>query len=166
MENKEHLDTLPVKKKRKWPRRLLRGALVCLAVLGVLSLVTARAMLATAQKQADYVQQTYELEMLGQQWLSQVETVCSEASSEEELLAELPEETRVDGDLLRYVAQNSDERQLSIAVQLEDRQIRVVEWRQVRQWQETENIGQLCRIRYRNHRSFVRKKQHHRNRCR
>ena len=116
---------------------------VCLAVLGVLSLVTARAMLATAQKQADYVQQTYELEMLGQQWLSQVETVCSEASSEEELLAELPEETRVDGDLLRYVAQNSDERQLSIAVQLEDRQIRVVEWRQVRQWQETENIGQL-----------------------
>ena len=33
MENKEHLDTLPVKKKRKWPRRLLRGALVCLAVL-------------------------------------------------------------------------------------------------------------------------------------
>ena len=58
-------------------------------------------------------------------------------------MAELPEGTRVDGDLLRYVAQNSDERQLSIAVQLEDRQIRVVEWRQVRQWQETENIGQL-----------------------
>ncbi|MCI7733505.1 MAG: PBP1A family penicillin-binding protein [Dysosmobacter sp.] len=33
MENKEHLDTLPVEKKRTWPRRLLRGALVCLAVL-------------------------------------------------------------------------------------------------------------------------------------
>ena len=126
-----------------WLSLIVMAVVVCLAVLGVLSLVTARAMLATAQKQADYVQQTYELEMLGQQWLSQVETVCSEASSEEELLAELPEGTRVDGDLLRYVAQNSDERQLSIAVQLEDRQIRVVEWRQVRQWQETENIGQL-----------------------
>lgn len=126
-----------------WLSLIVMVVVVCLAVLGVLSLVTARAMLATAQKQADYVQQTYELEMLGQQWLSQVETVCSEASSEEELLAELPEGTRVDGDLLRYVAQNSDERQLGIAVQLEDRQIRVVEWRQVRQWQETENIGQL-----------------------
>ena len=126
-----------------WLSLIVMVVVVCLAVLGVLSLVTARAMLATAQKQADYVQQTYELEMLGQQWLSQVETVCSEASSEEELLSELPEGTRVDGDLLRYVAQNSDERQLSIAVQLEDRQIRVVEWRQVRQWQETENIGQL-----------------------
>lgn len=126
-----------------WLSLIVMVVVVCLAVLGVLSLVTARAMLATAQKQADYVQQTYELEMLGQQWLSQVETVCSEASSEEELLAELPEGTRVDGDLLRYVAQNSGERQLSIAVQLEDRQIRVVEWRQVRQWQETENIGQL-----------------------
>ena len=126
-----------------WLSLIVMVVVVCLAVLGVLSLVTARAMLATAQKQADYVQQTYELEMLGQQWLSQVETVCSEASSEKELLAELPEGTRVDGDLLRYVAQNSDERQLSIAVQLEDRQIRVVEWRQVRQWQETENIGQL-----------------------
>lgn len=126
-----------------WLSLIVMVVVVCLAVLGVLSLVTARAMLATAQKQADYVQQTYELEMLGQQWLSQVETVCSEAFSEEELLAELPEGTRVDGDLLRYVAQNSDERQLSIAVQLEDRQIRVVEWRQVRQWQETENIGQL-----------------------
>ena len=126
-----------------WLSLIVMVVVVCLAVLAVLSLVTARAMLATAQKQADYVQQTYELEMLGQQWLSQVETVCSEASSEEELLAELPEGTRVDGDLLRYVAQNSDERQLSIAVQLEDRQIRVVEWRQVRQWQETENIGQL-----------------------
>lgn len=126
-----------------WLSLIVMVVVGCLAVLGVLSLVTARAMLATAQKQADYVQQTYELEMLGQQWLSQVETVCSEASSEEELLAELPEGTRVDGDLLRYVAQNSDERQLSIAVQLEDRQIRVVEWRQVRQWQETENIGQL-----------------------
>lgn len=126
-----------------WLSLIVMVVVVCLAVLGVLSLVTARAMLATAQKQADYVQQTYELEMLGQQWLSQVETVCSEASSEEELLAELPEGTRVDGDLLRYVAQNSDERQLSIVVQLEDRQIRVVEWRQVRQWQETENIGQL-----------------------
>ena len=126
-----------------WLSLIVMVVVVCLAVLGVLSLVTARAMLATAQKQADYVQQTYELEMLGQQWLSQVETVCSEASSEEELWAELPEGTRVDGDLLRYVAQNSDERQLSIVVQLEDRQIRVVEWRQVRQWQETENIGQL-----------------------
>ena len=126
-----------------WLSLIVMVVVVCLAVLGVLSLVTARAMLATAQKQADYVQHTYELEMLGQQWLSQVETVCSEASSEEELLAELPEGIRVDGDLLRYVAQNSDERQLSIAVQLEDRQIRVVEWRQVRQWQETENIGQL-----------------------
>lgn len=126
-----------------WLSLIVMVVVVCLAVLGVLSLVTARAMLATAQKQADYVQQTYELEMLGQQWLSQVETVCSEASSEEELLAELPEGTQVDGDLLRYVAQNSDERQLSIVVQLEDRQIRVVEWRQVRQWQETENIGQL-----------------------
>lgn len=126
-----------------WLSLIVMVVVVCLAVLGVLSLVTARAMLATAQKQADYVQQTYELEMLGQQWLSQVETVCSEASSEEELSAELPEGTRVDGDLLRYVAQNSDERQLSIAVQLEDRQIRIVEWRQVRQWQETENIGQL-----------------------
>ena len=129
-----------------WLSLIVMVVVVCLAVLGVLSLVTARAMLATAQKQADYVQQTYKLEMLGQQWLSQVETVCSEASSEEELLAELPEETRVDGDLLRYVAQNSDERQLSIAVQLEDRQIRVVEWRQVRQWQETENIGQLWKV--------------------
>ena len=52
-----------------WLSLIVMVVVVCLAVLGVLSLVTARAMLATAQKQADYVQQTYELEMLGQQWL-------------------------------------------------------------------------------------------------
>ena len=36
-----------------WLSLIVMVVVVCLAVLGVLSLVTARAMLATAQKQAD-----------------------------------------------------------------------------------------------------------------
>ena len=126
-----------------WLSLIVLVVVVCLAVLGVLSLVTGRTMLATAQKQADYVQQTYALETLGQQWLAQVQTGWEQSATPEQLLETLPEGTELDGDLLRYVAQTDEDRQLSIAVQLEEGQVRVVEWQQLRQWKETENVGQL-----------------------
>jgi tRNA/tmRNA/rRNA uracil-C5-methylase (TrmA/RlmC/RlmD family) len=98
-----------------------------LSVLSVLSLSTARADLALAQKQAQVQQQLWQLESQAQQWLCEVETAVRTGSS-------LPADTQQAENLLCITLTNEN-RSLYVAVDKES--LKVYTWQHQTVWAES-----------------------------
>ena len=99
---------------------------LCLAVLSVLSLATARADLALAKKQAQVQQDTAALDALGQEWFAQV------ARGAQDGAGALPQGTGVANGVASTTLE-ANGRQLYAAVRLDD--LSVVAWQQSAKWQ-------------------------------
>lgn len=127
-----------------WLSLLLTVILLCLATLSVLSLSTARADLAQAQKQARQAESVYALECAGQQWLAQVDAALAQARDAAALDALLPPgAARADNRIFARI-EGADGRSLSVAVEVSEQGgCRVVQWRQSAEWAGKEETPAL-----------------------
>ena len=127
-----------------WLSLLLTVVILCLATLSVLSLSTARADLAQAQKQAAQTDSVYALECAGQQWLAALDAALNEAQDEASLDALLPPDTVRTGSRVSTRQEGADGRSLSIAAELTaDGGYRVVQWSQSAEWAGEEEAPAL-----------------------
>ena len=127
-----------------WLSLLLTVILLCLATLSVLSISTARADLAMAQKQAAQLESVYALECAGQQWLAALDAALQQAAEGAALDPLLPPGTVRQGDLLHTLQQGADGRTLSITVQLTaGGGYRLTQWQQSARWQDEEETPLL-----------------------
>jgi len=105
---------------------LLTVITICLAILSVLVLTTARADLRLAEKYARTVERRYALERDGQAALGRLDAALS--------AGETPTEFEPDGNGAWRLLLEEDGARLSIAVKADGGAWRVTEWRHDREW--------------------------------
>lgn len=113
--------------------------LLCVTVLSVLSLSTARADLALADRYGDHVAQFYELESQGQQFLMQMQEAARTPGADFTDI-DLPAcATMQDGQILAVLEQDG----LSLTIRLSvspDTEIQILEWSRQAQWTADTNL--------------------------
>ena len=118
-----------------WLSLLVTVVILCLATLSVLSLSTAQADWAQAQKQALQTESVYALERDGQQGLAALAAALGAAHDETSLDTLLPPDTVRTGSRVCTLQKGADGRSLSIAAELTaDGGYRVVQWSQSAEW--------------------------------
>lgn len=125
---------------------LLLVATLALAVLGVLSLTTAHADKALADRQVENVQESYTLDAEGQAWVASVDASLNAAGAGASFdiarVSDLPADTTRDGNLISTTLKTAGERQLSITLQIEsDGTYTIARWARSNSWQPNDDIG-------------------------
>ncbi len=105
---------------------LLTVITICLSILSVLVLTTARADLRLAEKYAQTVERRYALEREGQKALQSLDDALQNGQA--------PAGFTRDGSLWRLTLEDDDGARLSIAVEDTGGALRVTEWRHDREW--------------------------------
>ncbi len=116
---------------------LFTVAMLCVAVLAVLSLETARADLTVAKRGAQTVQQVYKMEQMGQEWLAQA---CGALSGAEQ--ADSASEIWHNGKASAQLETENRVLHIELAVQT-DGTVRIERWENLPRWQQDTAIGNL-----------------------
>ncbi len=116
---------------------LLTVTALCLAVLAVLALVTARADLVLARRGAAQLTRTAAADNAGQQWLAALDAALLADPAREQ---GLPGDARREGSTIRADLDCGEAGVLHAAVALEDGGWRVTRWQLERPWQPEERL--------------------------
>lgn len=116
---------------------LLTVTAVCLAVLAVLALVTARADLVLARRGAAQLTRTAAADNVGQQWLAALDAALQAEPAREQ---GLPGDARREGNTIRADLDCGEAGVLHAAVELENGGWRVTRWQLERPWQPEERL--------------------------
>lgn len=122
---------------------LLTIVLLCMAILAVLTLSTAHADLALAQKYADRLQQVYALDATGQQLLAQIDRALQQGATQQELLQLLPQDAVLQDDQITLQLADESGQTLTVALQLTATGTKIVQWEPAVQWSPEERLQGL-----------------------
>lgn len=113
---------------------LITTVLLCMAVLAVLSLSTARADEALADKNLQTLQLNAEAERVGQEWLAQLDAACRTS-------ADLPEQAvrQEDGTVTAQLAL-SGTNTLRLVLRVEDGSYTILRWQVLSEWDPTQTL--------------------------
>ena len=120
---------------------------ICLAVLSVLALVSARASSAEVERQASFVSGTYINESAGQRLLSDIDAALAQAAADgldadaamDRVAAACPDAAKVDGRIVRVAYATDVGRRLTIKLRInDDLTYTVVRWTASTDWTEQE----------------------------
>lgn len=114
---------------------LLTVISICLTTLAILNFTTARADMRLAEKFAETVQTRYALEAEGQAYLRELDTL---SAAERAAL-----EREADGDGVLWRLFERDSARLHIGVRSAEDGFQVVSWRQDKEWNREETLGNL-----------------------
>ena len=126
--------------------------IICLAVMAVLAMATARANYNESQRQADYVKSAYSNEFVGQQFLATVDAVLARTAAEGGTVAdamatmqeELPSATAITERSVSLAFMTADGRTLVVVLSInDDLTYNIEQWKTVTQWEPKSTGGQL-----------------------
>lgn len=125
---------------------LLTVISICMTVLGILSFTTARADLSLARRHGDTVRLRYELESAGQLFLEEAHNALTMAENDPAGLYDLDDvEVGEDGVVRKIISENGFTLTIGI-VPDEEYGIRVVNWNIQKEWEPSDDIGNLWSI--------------------
>ena len=114
---------------------LLTVISICLTTLAILNFTTARADMRLAEKFAETVQTRYALETEGQEYLQELDAL---SAAERAAL-----KREADGDSVLWRLFERDSARLHTGVQFGEDGVQIVSWRQDKEWNREETLGNL-----------------------
>lgn len=122
---------------------LLTIVLLCMAILSVLTLSTARADLSLAQKYADRLQQVYALDSVGQRLLAELDTALQKGATPQELLPLLPQDAVLEQDTVTLQLADGAGQTLTVTLELKPEGAVVLQWKPSVEWSPEEQLTGL-----------------------
>lgn len=122
---------------------LLTIVLLCMAILSVLTLSTARADLSLAEKYADRLQQVYALDSVGQRLLAELDTALQKGATPQELLALLPQDAVLEQDTVTLQLADGAGQTLMVTLELKAKGAVVLQWKPSVEWSPEERLTGL-----------------------
>ncbi|MCR5666850.1 MAG: hypothetical protein K6G01_08470 [Eubacterium sp.] len=115
---------------------LFTVVMICVVVLSVLSIMTAKADYKETKKAADHVTEIYENESLGQEWLGRVDA-CLKAEGD----IVWPQDATYENGILSTTIGDKQQLSISLKIDEENRTYEIVEWKNAATWSEDTSLN-------------------------